>query len=245
MWLVAEDDGNDASSNASAGGNGTLSAIDAATRNAERFATRVVRADDAYGVPRDRSGPSVAMADASAPVVLNASLVAVDAVTLELNVTLNERGFVAFALRETGENATARLSGDVATLAGVFDEVVARDVSDAASRDKRDAALAERIRGTAPGAAVGVLLVPRANATATHRVDVFAAGYRGGGRGGVAGVCGGRRGVRRGADAGSSRTRVNVGAAREVLATGTFAEDAGVSLVGCPTRWGECEVEQA
>jgi hypothetical protein len=202
VWLVAEDDGNDASSNASAGGNGTLSAIEAATRNAERFATRVVRADDAYGVPRDRSGPSVAMADASAPVVLNASLVAVDAVTLELNVTLNERGFVAFALRETGENATARSSGDVATLAGVFDEVVARDVSDAASREKRDAALAERIRGTAPGAAVGVLLVPRANATATHRVDVFAAGYRGGGRGGGAGVRGGRRGVRRGADAG-------------------------------------------
>ena len=181
--LVAEDDGNDASSNASAGGNGTLSAVEAATRNAERFATRVVRADETYGFPRDRSGPSVAMADASTPVVLNATLVAVDAVTLELNVTLNERGFVAFALRETGENATARSSGDVATLAGVFDEVVARDVSDAASRDKRDAALAERIRGTAPGAAVGVLLVPRANATATHRVDVFAAGYRGGGSG--------------------------------------------------------------
>ena len=245
VWLVAEDDGNDASSNASAGGNGTLSAIDAATRNAERFATRVVRADDAYGVPRDRSGPSVAMADASAPVVLNASLVAVDAVTLELNVTLNERGFVAFALRETGENATARLSGDVATLAGVFDEVVARDVSDAASRDKRDAALAERIRGTAPGAAVGVLLVPRANATATHRVDVFAAGYRGGvgaaSRAFAADVAAFDAEPTRG----SSRTRVNVGAAREVLATGTFAEDAGVSLVGCPTRWGECEVEQA
>ena len=185
------------------------------------------------------------MADASAPVVLNASLVAVDAVTLELNVTLNERGFVAFALRETGENATARSSGDVATLAGVFDEVVARDVSDAASRDKRDAALAERIRGTAPGAAVGVLLVPRANATATHRVDVFAAGYRGGvgaaSRAFAADVAAFDAEPTRG----SSRTRVNVGAAREVLATGTFAEDAGVSLVGCPTRWGECEVEQA
>ena len=106
VWIVAEDDGNDAAYNSSAAGNGTITDSVATSRNRQAHATKVMVIN-----PTDWHGPTVVMADNTTATFVPGypKLTSLNGTAMKLEVALNESGAFVFSLRP-GTNDSAALN---------------------------------------------------------------------------------------------------------------------------------------
>ena len=106
LWIVAEDDGNDAAYNSSAAGNGTITDSVATSRNRQAHATKVMVIN-----PTDWHGPTVVMADNTTATFVPGypKLTSLNGTAMKLEVALNESGAFVFSLRP-GTNDSAALN---------------------------------------------------------------------------------------------------------------------------------------
>ena len=115
VWIVAEDDGNDLSYNASAAGNGTITAAVATKRNRQAHATRVMVVN-----PTDWSGPTVVMADNTSALFAPGypRLTSINGTAMKLEVALNESGAFVFSLRPGTNDSVALNRSQIESAAG-------------------------------------------------------------------------------------------------------------------------------